>query len=244
MKAMFYTNLYIVFKKIKKGNPPPVLPGVSEVDYAKPEKELNVIIGQGIARMIEEAQPVDTSYITVFENGTYRLSESRNANGYMKLLSYGGYKYLFFEHKEYAVLINYSKENEDICYRGDIHTWEYLPEKQGLYKQIGEFYMVNSYNAFCNYAEKYKGGFPDKTLNEEFFSDAQEALLSCNGLFTVSDGQVEYKDKRGIPQTITVSKECTDGILSFTYLILDQLIIIADCSYSLRGINVTVTKKQ
>ena len=125
---MFYTNLYIVFKKIKKGNPPPVLPGVSEVDYAKPEKELNVIIGQGIARMIEEAQPVDTSYITVFENGTYRLSESRNANGYMKLLSYGGYKYLFFEHKEYAVLINYSKENENeknniICAAYMFYSW-------------------------------------------------------------------------------------------------------------------------
>lgn len=241
---MFYTNLYIVFKKIKEGMPRPLLPDVNETDYCRPEKELNVIIEQGISKLAKITQPDDTTYITVFKNGEYKLSESDNGNGYMKLLFYGGYKYLFFEYGEYAVLINYSKENEDICYRGDIHTWEYLPEKQGLYKQIGEFYMVNSYNAFCNYAEKYKGGFPDKTLNEEFFSDAQEALLSCNGLFIVSDGQVEYKDKRGIPQTITVSKECTDGILSFTYLILDQLIIIADCSYSLRGINVTVTKKQ
>lgn len=238
---MMYTNLYIVFKKIKKGKHP-VLPGVSEVDYSRPEKELNAIIEQGITKVAQEAQSVDTTYITIFENGTYRLSKSRNANGYMKLLFYGGYKYLFFEYGEYAVLINYSKENEDICYRGDIHTWEYLPEKERLYKRIGEFYMVNSYNAFCNYAEKYKGGLPNKTLNEEFFSDAQEVLLTYSGIFAVLDGQVGYKGKKGIPQTITASKECTDGILSFIYLILDQLIIIADCSYSLKGINVTVTK--
>lgn len=241
MKAMFYTNLYIVFKKIKEGMPRPLLPDVNEVDYRKPERELNTIIEQGILKMAKEAQPADTTYITVFENGEYKLSKSDGGNGYMKLFFYGGYKYLFFEYGEYTILINYSRENEDICYRGDIHTWEYLPEKEKLYRIVGGFYMVNTYNAFCNYAERYKHEFPQKGHNQDFFCNAKELLLSCSGLFSVSGGKAEYKGKRGYPQMVTADMKDTCGTLAFTYLILDQLIIIVDCSYTLKPINVTET---
>ena len=241
---MMYTNLYIVFNKIKNGNPPPTLPDVSENDYSRPDKELNIKIEQSISKMAKEIQPADTIYITVFEDGAYRLSKSESGNGYMKLFFYRGYKYLFFEHGGYAVLINYSREDEDICYRGDIHTWEYLPEKEELYRVIGEFYMVNTYNAFCGYVENYKGEFPSKTHNADFFGDAQEILLSCGGLFAESDGQVEYNGKRECPQMATAVREDAYGTLSFTYLVLDQLIIIADCSYSIKGINVAVAKME
>ncbi|MCR5403412.1 MAG: hypothetical protein K6E91_06245 [Butyrivibrio sp.] len=230
---MFYTNLYLVYRKLKEEKFVG-LPGVHKEDYDKPENIANKIINESIKTMA--LMPLVEDGIRQNACNQYIVIKNDANAEHMILRHYDGYIFLFFEYGDYSVLINYARDDTKMCYTGDVNTWEYLPNKEEkeFYRQITgtKYYMVNSFEAFCNYSRVY---YPSEPLNREnnisFYKDAEEMILS--NLYahkkkykTLDDFFTDSRSKLFIER-----KKDTEGRASFLYYVQDYLIILVDFKF-------------
>lgn len=218
---MVYTNLYIVFEKMKKEKIPLEYVDWEFYQSSIGSRELNEHIKKSIDAIVQNVPESDTEYITLVENGSYHVAGcSRKENG-LKILSYKGYKYLFLVCNQYEILINYEPEGKDFCHWVDYGRWEYIPDKEYFYEPCldGNYYILNTYNAFCNYAEYNLIIGLSKEINKPFFSEIEEGLQYSN---------INLGIKACTPMQFAIIRECGNRIITFTIVVYDHLIIIVD----------------
>lgn len=218
---MVYTNLYIVFEKIKKERIP-----LEYVDWElcqnnMDSRELNEQIKKSIDYVAQNTPESDTEYITLMEDGSYHVADSSSKDNGLKMLKYKGHKYLYLVCNQYEILINYEPEGKDFCYRVDYRMWEYIPDKEDFYRPYfgKDYYILNTYDAFCNYANQNLIFGLSKELNKPFFDEMEKRLQNSN---------INLGIKACMPMQFAIIRESGNTITTFTIVVYDYLIIIVD----------------
>jgi len=233
---MVYTNLYLVFRKMKQEKFVG-LPGMNLMDYSNDasnidEIKLNAKINRNL-QILANMPLVKKEIIQDIYDNSFMVINNADAK-YMKLLYYGEYKFLFFEYGEYTILINYGKGK--LCYTGDVNTWEYLPNKEEnvFYRHIEgtRYFMVNAFEAYCKYVQLYLKVYPlTKEYNTYFYDDAINALHSHIEYSTEYNSLEDYFSVAGKPALMKFSIQEKSGEVSFTFFVQDYLIIMVDFNY-------------
>lgn len=218
---MIYTNLYIVFEKIKKEMIP-----LEYVDWTiyrdkMDSMELNERIKKSIDCIAQNVPESDTEYIIFAEDGSSYVTDKSSKDNGLKLLKYRGYKYLFLMCNQYEIFINYEPEGKKFCYWVDCRRWEYIPDKEDFYRPyLGkDYYILNTYDAFCNYAKENSIEVLSKELNKPFFDRTEKCLQNSN---------INLGTKTCTPMQFTIIKETGNMASTFTIVVFDHLIIIVD----------------
>lgn len=169
------TNIYPVFVKMKEEEHlvyPEENLHLSKLDYCNlGDEKLNLKINRDIRYMLEETREDSKSYVILEKEEGMRLVDKKPDTPTCLLLVYfNDFKYLFLECEEKCILINYSKMDGSICYKGENFAWEYLPQEGTIcYSHQYKKYLVNTYEAFCGFCRMLFGGELHKRHNNEFF---------------------------------------------------------------------------
>lgn len=160
------TNIYPVFAKMKKDNHVIFPESVLDTEHLRKEdyrvfneQVLNNRINKDVSSMLKEVLSYDKKYVELEKEGGIKLSDKEpNTSTYLFFVIFNKVKYLFTKCMQMYVLVNYSMDSKDICYKGEHFRWEYLPRgKETDYSicylnQYGK-YLVNTYEAFCGFCE-------------------------------------------------------------------------------------------
>ncbi len=226
---MVCTNLYIVFEKIKRQKIPLEFIDWELYQDNMDARALNERIRKSIDYVAQSAPESDTEYVTLMESGSYHVANSNSKDNGLKILSYRGYKYLFLVCNEYKILINCEPDGKDFCNWVDYHRWEYIPDKEDFYRLYSgtDYYILNTYNAFCKYAGQHGNGIPSRELSMPFFDEAADCL------------QKSYYNLGTMvctPMQFIIIKEDGNKAATFTIVVYDHLIIIVDYTYVNMGV--------
>lgn len=145
---------------------------LSKLDYCSlNDRKLNLKINKDIRHMLENTNTDTKSYVILEKEEGMRLVDIKPDKPAVLLLVYfNGFKYLFIDCEIKCILINYSKIDSNICYKGKKFAWEYLPETgMARYSNEHKKYLVNTYEAFCGFCSVSFDGKLQKKHNDEFF---------------------------------------------------------------------------
>ncbi|MBD5155779.1 MAG: hypothetical protein HDT15_12160 [Oscillibacter sp.] len=197
---MTYTDIYPIYDKMKENSHVIFHQGGSGHICVNDYYEMKMSpLMEKLKRDIEHMVSFTDRNADVFvhiskDNVMNTVNNVPNAQTYLVIIRFEGYKYLLVRSKELYILMNYAKEGVDICKRDKENEWDILPKgglcESTIFRLNQQYakYVVNTYTAFTSFCESHLN-IPRSQLRRSCNKDFRNALVEMFSGITFPEGE-------------------------------------------------------
>lgn len=220
------TNLYISFEKIKDRKPPLRYVRWEGLANDMDLRGLNTSIKKSIDFILKNALKAETDYIALTGEEKIHIEKGWGPDNGLRIYHYDGYQYLFLFSHPYAIFINYASEGMAYSMVAvECHKWNYIKDIGMLYRtlQNTDFIVINTFDAFLEYAKCNNYELLNKSINKPFFDGVVDGLRNSG---CIPGTRILF------PEQITITVENEYATEVFTVILFDYYIIVTDYKQS------------